>query len=227
MSTSQRNDRLSDATVFGAWLTRRRNSLGLARKELAECAGCSAVMIEKIELGGRRPSHQLAEMLAECLNVPVDERRAFAEFARGRLSAGHPHSLKGTLYVHDLLAEADSQAPWRTLYRRSNNLPSPSTAFIGREKEVAEVCSLLRSSSVRLLNLTGPPGIGKTRLSLRVAEELIGDFEDNIYFVGLAPIRDPELVIPSIAGALSLREMGGESLLDSLKGSVATTGWVC
>jgi predicted ATPase/transcriptional regulator with XRE-family HTH domain len=207
MSSPHRDNRLNDGNAFGTWLKQRRNTLGLGQKELAERAGCSVVMIEKMESGERRPSSQVAEILAECLNVPADERRAFTEFARARLS---PTQLA-------MLAEVDSQAPWRTLYRRSNNLPSPHTAFIGREKEVAAACSLLRSSNVRLLNMTGPPGIGKTRLSLRVAEELIEDFEGNIFFVGLAPIRDPDLVIPSIANALSLREMGGESLLGSLK----------
>jgi predicted ATPase/transcriptional regulator with XRE-family HTH domain len=207
MPTPHKDNRLSGGTAFGVWLKQRRNTLGLAQKELAERAGCSVVMIEKMESGERRPSSQVAEMLAECLNVPADEHRAFTEFARARLS---PTQMA-------MLAEAASHAPWRTFYRRSNNLPSPSTAFIGREKEVAAACALLRASNVRLLSMTGPPGIGKTRLSLRVAEELIGDFDGNIVFVGLAPIRDPDLVIPTIAGALNLREMGGETLLESLK----------
>src|SRR6476620_10756326 len=150
MPTPHKDIRLSGGTAFGVWLKQRRNALGLARKELAERAGCSAVMIEKMEAGERRPSSQVAELLAECLNVPADEHRAFTEFARARLS---PTQIA-------MLAEAASHAPWRTLYRRSNNLPSPSTAFIGREKEVAAACALLRASSVRLLNMIGPPGIG-------------------------------------------------------------------
>src|SRR5688500_8562862 len=85
-STPPRRDgRMRDGTAFGAWLKQRRNALGLVQKELAEQAGCSAVMIEKIESGERRPSSQVAEMLAEALNVPADERRAFAEFARAHL----------------------------------------------------------------------------------------------------------------------------------------------
>ncbi len=206
-SVPHRDDHVSEGTAFGAWLKQRLSALGLTQKELAEQAGCSAVMIEKIESGDRRPSSQVAEMLAECLNVPADERRAFAEFARARLPASWLA----------LLAEADNRAPWRTLYRRSTNLPSPHTAFIGREKEVEAACALLRLPSVRLLSMIGSPGIGKTRLSLRVAEELMGDFEGNIFFVELAPVRDPDLVIPCIAGSLNLREVGGESLLRNLK----------
>jgi predicted ATPase/transcriptional regulator with XRE-family HTH domain len=207
MSIPQKDNRVSGGTAFGAWLKQRRSALGLAQKELAERAGCSAVMIEKIESGERRPSSQVAEMLAECLNVPVDERRAFAEFARSHLPA----------YQLALLAETGGRAPWRTLFRRSTNLPSPHNAFIGREKEVEAACALLRLPGVRLLSMTGPPGIGKTRLSLRVAEELMEDFEGNVFFVELAPVRDPDLVIPCIADALSLREAGGESLLQNLK----------
>jgi predicted ATPase/transcriptional regulator with XRE-family HTH domain len=207
MSTPQKSNRVSDGTAFGAWLKQRRSALGLAQKELAERAGCSVVMIEKIESGERRPSSQVAEMLADCLNVPLDERRAFVEFARAHLPADQLA----------LLAEGGGRAPWRTLFRRSTNLPSPHTPFIGREKAVETACALLRLPGVRLLSMTGPPGIGKTRLSLRVAEELMEDFEGNIFFVELAPVRDPDLVIPSIAGVLSLREVGGESLLENVK----------
>jgi predicted ATPase/transcriptional regulator with XRE-family HTH domain len=207
MSTPQKGNRVSDGTAFGAWLKQRRSAIGLAQKELAERAGCSVVMIEKIESGERRPSSQVAEMLAECLNVPVDERRAFVEFARAHLPANQLA----------LLTEGGGRAPWRTLFKRSTNLPSPHTAFIGREKEVETACALLRLPGVRILSMTGPPGIGKTRLSLRVAEELMEDFEGNVFFVELAPVRDPDLVISSIAGVLSLREVGGESLLENLK----------
>jgi predicted ATPase/transcriptional regulator with XRE-family HTH domain len=207
MSTPQKGSLVSSGTAFGAWLKQRRNALGLAQKELAECAGCSVVTIEKIESSARRPSSQIAEMLAECLKVPSDERLAFIEFARAHLSADRLA----------LLADADDRAPWRTLYRRSTNLPSPRTAFIGREKEIAAACALLRQPGVRLLSLTGPPGIGKTRLSLRVAEELMEDYEGSVYFVELAPVQNPDLVVPAIADALGSREVGGESLLQNLK----------
>ncbi len=97
------------------------------------------------------------------------------------------------------------------------NLPVQGTPLIGREREVAVICSLLRRTEVHLLTLTGTGGIGKTRLSLQVATELLGDFADGVYFVPLAPIRDPELVMPAIAQTLGIKETGGQAPLNLLK----------
>jgi predicted ATPase len=75
-------------------------------------------------------------------------------------------------------------------------LPVQHTPLVGREQEVAAVCVLLRRSGVRLLTLTGAGGVGKTRLGLEAAAELIEDFADGVCFVALAPISDSELVVP-------------------------------
>src|SRR5256885_1835857 len=107
--------------------------------------------------------------------------------------------------------------PLRTLDAHANNLPIQPTPFIGREQEVQECLHLLRRDEVRLLTLTGPGGIGKTRLALQVAAELSEVFPDGLSFVNLAPLRDPALVVPTIAEALDLQETGEQPLLDLVK----------
>ncbi len=96
----------------------------------------------------------------------------------------------------------------------SYKLPVPLSTFIGREREIADVCRLL--SEYRLVSLTGAGGSGKTRLSLKVAGELSGEFEHGIGFVELASVSDPALVVETIASTLNVREQPGRSLMDVL-----------
>src|SRR5947209_3447641 len=103
----------------------------------------------------------------------------------------------------------------------ASNLPVPLTTLIGREQERATVCSLLRRPEVRLLTLTGTGGIGKTRLALQVATDLLADFADGVCFVSLAPVSDPDLVVPTIVQTLGLKDTGGQPLLDLLKASLS------
>src|SRR5215210_8847879 len=84
--------------------------------------------------------------------------------------------------------------PLKTLDARINNLPTQLTSLVGREKELSEVRDLLRGEGVRLLTLTGPGGIGKTRLGLQVGADLLDEFVDGVFFVALATITDPALV---------------------------------
>lgn len=94
--------------------------------------------------------------------------------------------------------------PLRTLDARFNNLPVQLTSLIGRVQEVAAMCTLLQRVNVRLVTLTGTGGIGKTRLGLAVATELLDMFADGVCFVPLASINDPALVVPTIAHLLGL-----------------------
>jgi len=107
--------------------------------------------------------------------------------------------------------------PLKTLDTHPNNLPIEPTTFIGREKEVATLCDLVRRPEVRLLTLTGPGGVGKTRLSLQVAAELSELFADGVFLVPLAPVSDPEQVVPAIAQTLSIGEVGDQPLLALVK----------
>ena len=101
------------------------------------------------------------------------------------------------------------------LDRSPNNLPRQLTSFIGREQELKDLKGLLERS--RLLTLTGPGGSGKTRLGLQLAAEATGGFPDGVYFVALAPVGNPELILSSIAQGIGLRDVGDRPLLDRLR----------
>ena len=95
-------------------------------------------------------------------------------------------------------------------------LPTPRTSLLGRERDIAALRDLLLHERSPLVTVTGPGGVGKTRLALAVAAELEAEYDDGVAFVPLAAVRDPELVLPVIARALGLRETAGSSLAISL-----------
>ena len=100
---------------------------------------------------------------------------------------------------------------------QQTNLPVPATAFLGRDQELVEVRELLTANGTRLLTLTGPGGTGKTRLALQAAAESAESFPDGIWWVPLAPLRDPELVLPTVAAALETKEEADRSVEDALR----------
>jgi predicted ATPase/class 3 adenylate cyclase len=121
------------------------------------------------------------------------------------------------LVIEGLAAEFP---PLKTLDSYPNNLPIQPTPFIGREKEVDAVQQKLLRQDVRLVTLTGPGGVGKTRLALQVAAESSEHFADGTWFVSLAPLTDPNLVIPAIIQTLGLQEVRDQSPLEHLKGAL-------
>ncbi|HET6314556.1 MAG TPA: LuxR C-terminal-related transcriptional regulator [Chloroflexia bacterium] len=116
------------------------------------------------------------------------------------------------------IPQANGHAPGKDAPR---SLPAQVTPFIGRQREVAGVRELLHDAGVRLLNLTGPPGIGKTRLAVQVAAGVAGRFPGGVYFVSLAAVTRPEGIVAHLAQALGLREMSNQPLLQRLQEHLA------
>src|ERR1700688_210567 len=138
--------------------------------------------------------------------------RCLAKNPRDRYDSTHD-------LARDLAAIRDRlpEAPSRHLAPRINTLPSQATAFIGREREVAAVKELLLREDVRVVTLTGPGGIGKTRLALQVASELRERFDGGICFIPLAAVSDASLIPSIIAQGCGIRETGRPVSIQSLK----------
>jgi predicted ATPase/class 3 adenylate cyclase len=99
---------------------------------------------------------------------------------------------------------SDRFPPLRTI--SNTNLPVPLSSFVGREQELTQVVSLIRDEAARLVTLAGPGGTGKTRLALEAAGELVSEFGAGVFWIGLAPVRDPELVVDTIAQTLGAKQ---------------------
>ncbi len=121
--------------------------------------------------------------------------------------------------ARDLAAVRDrlADSPARLSEPRPNNLPMQRTAFIGRDREEAALRELLGRANVRLVTLTGPGGIGKTRLALQVAAEIAGEFRGGVCFVPLSAVGEHGLIASTIAQALGAREVANQSPQESLK----------
>src|SRR5215470_4764253 len=184
---------------FGEWLRRQRRALDLTQEELAAQVGCSAITLRKLEAETRRPSKQIAERLAEVLQVPPDEWPTFLRFARGDPFAAPPTQI------------ASNE---RAEHRPHHNLPLQLTSFVGRVTEIAAIGNLLSTS--RLVTLIGVGGSGKTRLALEAATALLPRFLDGVWLTELAPLADAALVPQTVAAVLGVPEQAGRPLLTTL-----------
>ena len=212
---------MSDIISLGLWIKRRRKALDLTQDALAALVGCSKDLIAKIEGDARRPSREIAALLATHLQLADDERVRFIQVARAELGvdrlARPAQSVARGAFVPAQAVSSAADTPGEHCTRRPTKLPTPPTVLIGRAHEIAQICALLRTPAARLVTLSGPGGIGKTRLGLQVAAELFDDFPDGVYFVDLAPIRESALVISAIAQTLGMRQTGGQPLVSQLK----------
>ncbi len=184
---------------FSEWLKRRRQSLDLTQAELAARAGCSIFALRKIEAGERRPSKELAGLLAGALEITPAEHAAFVRVARGEISSER--------LPQPAAPPTSSSAP-PVAPAALHNWPLSTTPLVGREHELASLDRLLADPLCRLLTLIGPGGIGKTRLAVAVAAQANGRFADGAWFVPLAPVASPAAVIPALAEALELALRG-------------------
>jgi predicted ATPase/transcriptional regulator with XRE-family HTH domain len=207
-------------TTFGQWLRQRRHELDLTQEAVAEATRCSSDTIRKIESGKRRPSRQIAELLADFLDVEPQARPAFVLWARGMAHPAPP--APATLTTEGpRTVPTDVQSQRATLSASAvSSLPLLPTPLVGRERDLTHAKTLLWRSTTRLLTLVGPPGIGKTSLGVSLAQIIQADFKDGPLYIPLGPVSDPALVAATLAEALGVRETPSRSLLDSLQSAL-------
>src|ERR1700693_3225863 len=195
-----RSDQFSFGLVLYEMVTGKR---AFQRKTAAETL--VAILREKAEpIGVQNPDvpAPLCWAIERCLAKEPDKRYVSTRELARELAA---------------IRDRFSVKPVKQVEARPANLPMQRTGFVGREKEVAAAKELLLRQDVRLVTVTGPGGIGKTRLAVQVASALVECFPGGIHFVPLSPLSDPSSIASVIVQTLGIREAGGQSSIEILK----------
>jgi transcriptional regulator with XRE-family HTH domain len=178
---------IPDSPPIGPLLRRLRTAAALSQEELAERAGLSVRAVSDLERGVHQmPRLETVRLLANALHLSDTQRTELLDAARPEVAVAPP-------------TVSERPLPRATL-------PLPLTRLIGREQDVAVLRDLLRTGETRLLTLTGPGGVGKTRLAVAAGETFASSFADGVVFVDLAPIRDPFLLPAVVATSLGILE---------------------
>jgi predicted ATPase/DNA-binding XRE family transcriptional regulator len=194
---------------FAAQLRRLRLAASLTQEELAERAGLSSNAIGALERGERRrPYPHTVRAIADALAPGADERAALVGAANrgsGRIDTAGPLHTTGRLDTAGAAARPGTTNPAAQL-----------TQLFGRDAELAELLALLRPGGSRLVTVTGPGGVGKTRVALAVTDARAAEFAGEAAWVELSSVHDAALLLPTVARAVGLRHGGGDGLLEAL-----------
>jgi predicted ATPase/transcriptional regulator with XRE-family HTH domain len=194
---------LASTATFGDLLKQLRKRSGMTQADLAAAVGYSVPFISNLELGQRLPDVQVVlQQFVPALGLQEESQLVVRLVELAAMARGERPPTSLTLQRETRLV---LQEEWAV---RPAAVPVPPTELIGRDQDVKTICNRLLGHNGRLLTLVGPPGIGKTRLALAVADKLQALYQDGVYFVPLAAINDAELVASTLVATLGIKDTG-------------------